>query len=243
VCLLSDDLLELVRLRNEFERLAHLSPALAAQQRIAEADLLRLRGRPGEALPIYAEVLASEVGQRLATRRFNCAWYARALLESGDAARAKTTCETLLRELADDDFTFMSYRTVIEQQLALAEATLGNGQRAAGILDALVMRSAATRNPLLLGSLERDRAHVALIAHDKDAFERSFAAMQSWFRATQTPCLIQQCELMLARAVRAGVRPAQAGLPPGGGAFAEADGSTVIEVMQRKTSKPLRRPG
>jgi len=243
VCLLSDDLLELVRLRNEFERLAHLSPGLAAQHRATEADLLRLRGRPGEALPIYAEVLASEAGRRLATHGFICAWYARALLESGDAARAKTTCEAVLRELADDDFTFLSSRTIVEQQLALAEATLGNGQRAAHILDALVMRHAATQNPLLLGSLERDRAHVALLARDQDAFERSFAAMQAWFRATQTPGLIQQCDQLLARAVRAGVRPAPADLPPQAASFDEADGSTVIEVTQRNASKSLRQPG
>jgi RecA/RadA recombinase len=243
VCLLSDDLLELVRLRNEFERLAHLSPGLAAQHRVTEADLLRLRGRPGEALPIYAEVLASEAGRSLPTYGFICAWYARALLESGEAARAKATCEAVLGALADDDFTFLSYRTVLEQQLALAEATLGNGQRAANLLDALVMRHAATRNPLLLGSLERDRAHVALLARDEEAFERSFAAMQAWFRATQTPCLIQQCDLMLARAVRAGVRAAQADLLSVEPSFAEVDGSTVIDVTQRDSSRRLRRPG
>jgi serine/threonine protein kinase len=96
--------------------------------------------------------------------------------------------------------------------------------------------------PLLLGSLERERAHVALLARDHGAFERSFAAMQTWFRTTQTPCLIQQCDLMLARAER----PTRADLPTEVRAFEDLDGSTVIEVLQvaqKDASGSLRRRG
>ena len=42
-------------------------------------------------------------------------------------------------------------------------------------------------------------------------FEKSFLAMQHWFHATQNPWLLQQCDVVLGRGVRAGLRPAVAG--------------------------------
>jgi hypothetical protein len=228
--LLNDDAVELVRLTAEFERLASLSPALAAQHRLAQADLLRIRGRPGDALPIYAEVLESEVGRKLPTYAIASAWYARALVEAGQAAQAKTICETLLSS-SDRDASDNGHILLVTQQLALAEATLGDGTRAAARLDALIEQKQPTQNPLLLGSLHRDRAKVALLSGDTASFDRSFLAMQEWFGATQNPWLFQQADALLSRAVRAGMRPAVtvSELHAIEGSSTDMDGSTVLQ--------------
>lgn len=230
VCaLLNDDVIELVRLVAEFERLATLSPALAAQHQLAQAELLRVRGRFDDAVPIFAKVLESEVGRRLPTHAIETAWYARALVEIGQAAQAKALCETLLSS-SDIDASSNGHLVLVSQQLALADATLGHGPQAAARLDALIAQKEATQNPLLLGSLQRDRAKVALLSGDAESFERSFSAMQKWFGVTQNPWLLQQADALLSRAVRAGLRTAiaAADLHVFDGSSTDMDGSTVL---------------
>jgi hypothetical protein len=94
---------------------------------------------------------------------------------------------------------------VVEQQLALADAQLGNCDGAAARLETLLDEVEASSNPLLIGSLHRHRAHVALIARDAAAFERHLSAMARWFRATKNPALIQQCERFASEGLKAGL--------------------------------------
>lgn len=237
VSLRTSNVVELARTTAELERLSGLSPTLAAQHRLAQADLLLLRGRASEAVPIYAEVLATDVGRQLPTYRYASSFYARALLESGEPEQAKALCERVLA--ARDEAVSLPLagnRPFVEQQLALAEATLGNVSRGAALLEAQLSHFAATATPLLLGELHRDRARVALLARDEDAFDRHFREMQLHFGATGNPWLVQQCDALLTRAVRAGMLPAIPAreLSAITDSSTDMDGSTAIEVLQKQ---------
>ena len=232
VSLRTADLLELARTTAELERVSALSPALAAQQRLAQADLLLLRRRAREALPIYAEVLETEVARRLPTYRLAMTLYARALLESDQPEQAKAVCERVLREPdVAVDYPLAGNRPFVEQQLALAEAALGQPDRAAELLEAQLSRFTEGDNPLLLGELHRDRARVALTARDEAAFALHFGQMQACFRSTGNPWLVQQCDALLTRAVRAGLAPAipARDLQAISASSTHMDGSTVIQ--------------
>jgi hypothetical protein len=60
-------------------------------------------------------------------------------------------------------------------------------------------------NPLSLGSVHRDRARVALLAGDATGFAEHMLRMETCFRATENPWLIQQCGRLHADAARLGL--------------------------------------
>jgi hypothetical protein len=86
------------------------------------------------------------------------------------------------------------------QELAISEALLGDLSGAATRLDALIAEVAPLDNPLLSGSVARDRARVALLMRDAGEFQRQHATMSAHFRATRNPCLIQQCDKLASQA-------------------------------------------
>ncbi|MET0340581.1 MAG: protein kinase [Polyangiales bacterium] len=239
VASLTSDVLELVRASAEFERLAPLSPALAALDKLVHADLLRVRGRTQESLALYESVFATEVGRRLPSAAVHYGTYAQALLDAGRAEEARALCETLVGALPDDEGLIRSnHRIMLLQELALAEAAVGEHARAAARLEAMLAQLAATDNPLLLGALHRDRAAVALAARDVVAFDHHFGLMQTLFAATQNQWLIQQCDALLTRAVREGLKPTAPAraLQAIAESSAEMDGATQIELREPSPS-------
>ena len=180
-------------------------------------------------------MLATKVARRLPSVRIHFASYANALIDAGEPAKARAICERLLRETPEDDaFPLGTHRHLLSQQLALAEAALGEHARAAERLEALLTRFAASDNPLLLGALHHDRASVALNAADIAAFNHHFERTQGLFAATHNPWLIQQSDALLTCAVRHGLRPAA---PPRAlqaiqDSSTEMDGKTSIELRE-----------
>ncbi|MET0342598.1 MAG: protein kinase [Polyangiales bacterium] len=238
VALICDDMLEVVRLNAEFERMAHLSPALAAVHTISQADVLRMRGRPTEAIPLYEAALNTEAGQRQPVYRSNIAWYARALTDAGRALEAKQLCTRVLAQGDDPELPLATQSYLVEQQLAVAECRLGEHPAAARRLDAMLARFAANESPLLQGSLHRERAVVALAANDAAAFDLHFHEMQRQFAQTKNPWLIQQSAALLTRAVRAGLRPAIPArtLLAIEESSADLDGATALELRETEAS-------
>jgi predicted Zn-dependent protease len=230
VSLATSNLSSLVRVAAELERIAPLGEWIGLQLELARADVSLHRGSPAEAVARYASVL-DRPGLPINTFSIlGYAMYARALRESGSLERAKRLCESTLVKLdTQPDFrSTHSYRSLI-QQLALSEAELGQFEQSEARLDEqLALASKSDPNPLTLGSLQRDRACGAIRKGEAQAFEQSFAEMKRWFTATGNPWLIQQCEIVLARAVIAGVREAA---PVGEPAAPDAD----LDEMELET--------
>jgi hypothetical protein len=201
----TQDSINLLRVIADLKRFAPLNAAVEPHLQLAEAYVELLRGRASEAVLLYEQTFA----------RFPdlCSWtltsergrYAEALNASGQHAKARRVCKEALAALepAEHEYPFVVH--VVEQQLALAEAQLGDPQGAAERLEALLEQAEASRNPLLLGSLHRDRALVALIERDSTAFERHTTAMWRLFRDTKNPALIQQCERCGNEGLKAGL--------------------------------------
>lgn len=229
-CVLTGDVVGLVRVVADLARLSKLSPIIEELHQLAEAHLMQLRGHPESALPIYERVLNPEKALELSYYAFDRSMHAQCLIALGEFARAKAMC---LEVLTHDRYELEIAKRMPTQKLALAEAGLGNLTEAAALLDACLKGPALHDNPLTLGSIHRDRAYVAALAGDLPSFETHYVAMEHYFRSTENPWLIQQSAALRAQAVRLGLalpgtRAARREHPPD-----ELDGSTEIASAYR----------
>jgi hypothetical protein len=201
----TQDRLNLLRVIADLRRFRAVNSAVEPHLALAEAYAELMRGRAAEAIALYEQVFA-----RFPTP---CFWtwigergrYAEALNSVGRQREAREVCLDALAGLGPEERAYRFLTHVVEQQLALAEAQLGDCDGAATRLERLLEEIEASGNPLLIGSLHRDRAQVALIARDATAFERHLSAMARWFRATKNPALIQQCERFASEGLKAGL--------------------------------------
>lgn len=223
------DAIRLVQASAELERLAGLAPKLRTCKALCDAWLEVLRGRPAHAVELYEQVIDSDDARHLSSSRADRILYATALNEAGKPERAREVCEALLRDLAAEPPTDVS-RAYARQQIAMAEAQRGDLSGAARQLDELLAILAPVGNPLPLGLLHRDRARVALLQHDRAAFESNFEAMSRAFAATRNPSLIQLSDSLLRDAAHehdapSGRRMRSASAPP-----EDLDASTVDAI-------------
>ncbi len=199
------DSMGLLRVIGELERVSTTLPTLLPYRRFAEAYLEVLRGRADAAVAIYESVFAEPRRYPLATHVSERGRYAEALNAVGRHARAREVCEEVLGGLSEGERRLAFSAQWPVHQLALAEAALGDFGKATRRLDALLEEVLPSGNPLLVGSVHRDRAHVALLERDHDGYVTHARAMDEWFRATRHPSLVQQCEKLVAAAAAAGV--------------------------------------
>lgn len=200
----TQDSINLLRVIADLKRFAPLCAAVEPHLRLAEAYAELLHGRPKQALTIYEEVFAHFPKPSFWTWLGERGRYAEALNQLGRHAEARSVCQAALAELPEEDrvYSFLNY--VLEQQLALAEARLGNIHGAENRLASLLEEAQLSANPLLVGSLHRDRAYVALMALDATAFDHHAAAMAQLFRGTKNPALFQQCERLAKEGLKSG---------------------------------------
>jgi len=229
--ILTDNTLGVVRALAELERVASASPGVRVLRDIAQASLLRMRGHGAEALPIWERVLSSESARQHEYGLHARGWYARALSELGQHERARQVCTQSLLECRTDQGTLQPAAQLLTRQLALAEAGLGNHQRAATLLAELLQHAAAGGNPLELGLLHHDRAHVALLEREREVFDQHSTAAQQQFRATRNPWLLQVGDALVTRAVQAGLLPERASLSAREASAEDLDGSTEIAPL------------
>jgi tetratricopeptide (TPR) repeat protein len=220
----------LVRVAAELQRMAALGPSIQLQSGLAHADLLLVRGRAPEAVERYSLLLDDRSSSDTFSLLAN-AMYARALRESGSPERAIALCERAIQssERSPESRVTHGYRLLL-RELALAEAECGLFERSlAGLEQQLALATTSgDENPLLLGSIHRDRARVAIEREDVDRFEMSYAEMKRWFKRTENPWLLQQCGALLTCAIDAGVRPAISLSLPSATVSDDLDGSTVV---------------
>ena len=223
------DVIRLVQGIAELQRLSELAPNMRAIADVCSAWLEHLRGRSDQALVMFEKVLASQVAEQLPTRALNEVLFATVLNAERQHERARALCLKL-------DVRNELVGSLRDAQLALAEAGLGNTTVAGALLDQVITRALPNDNPLELGSAHRDRAAVALLALDPEAFDQHLHAMSEWFRESGNPSLIHQCDTLLAEAVRLGLRaPLQRGprssVPPD-----DTDRATVHEGFASSSS-------
>ena len=204
-CVMAGDVVGLVHVVADLERLSKLSDSMAAIYELAQAHLEQLRGHLDSAIAIYERVFARGHAQHLPSYPVERALHAQALSARGEFAAAKALCLTLIEEVRssgrDSDHIYL----FTHKQLALAEAGLGNHERAVQLLEGCFERARRYDNPLSIGSIHRGLAYVALRTGDREAFERHLAAMSSLFEATENPWLLQQCDAVRAEAARLGL--------------------------------------
>ena len=202
---LTGDAIAARRTAEQITRRAKDVESLRKYAQAAQAAYLLLRGEIPQALALYEKILPEfPLRGSVAYERVR-SHYAQALNLAGDHARAKAIAlEAISGKSEADDrlFHFLeAYR-----QLALAEAGLGNGAEAIAILDRLLVEHGQKDNRLMVGLLHKARAEVALAAGDSGAFESHVREMEQRFRSTRNPALIAQCERLLDRAARLGMR-------------------------------------
>lgn len=224
-CILSGDVVGLVHVMADLKRFGAGLPHLENLYAITEGHLEQLRGHPERALPIYEEAFASPHAIHLPSYVVERSWHAQALSAVGEFARAKALCLELLAETErsgkDGEHIFLSVR----EQLALAEAGLGNFAAAIEVLEPCFARAGRFENPRSLGGVHRVRATIAALAGDKAGFDEHFAAMSELYRATNNPWLLEQCDVLRAQAVRLGVAPPLAKIS---GEAGDMDGATAM---------------
>jgi tRNA A-37 threonylcarbamoyl transferase component Bud32/tetratricopeptide (TPR) repeat protein/ABC-type transporter Mla MlaB component len=204
IAMLSQDTLGVLQASADLERLSELAPKALVYRDLCQAYVMMARGKLNEAVQIYERIGASPSAPLMRTWELDRSFYAEALLRLGRTADAKRVCEEVLKVRGEQGAVPYALR-VPTQQLALAEAKLGNFARAKQLLSDLLPVVVLSEAPMSIGSLHRDQARIALLERDASAFERHFEVMLESFRKTKNPLLIQQCRRLLAEAEKSGV--------------------------------------
>jgi tRNA A-37 threonylcarbamoyl transferase component Bud32 len=203
------DTATLMRSEAELERLMRWVPSLRRGQTIARARLMLMRGAARQAAELLEPELADQ--QARAWRDSVRTLYAEALCQLGAFERARSEMLQLLEATPPEQWKFGWILRSPFLQLARAEVGLGNHERARTLILEQLTHAEARGNPLELGIVHRELAVIALAARDTGAFDRHLALMTVQFRATQHPSLSRQRELLLARAVSAGIKESPTG--------------------------------
>jgi hypothetical protein len=119
---------------------------------------------------------------------------ARAYNGSGQYERARALCRHVMGYLSQEDRAFPAMNLIVETELALAEANLGDCATALAIIDDLLALHGPNNGALTLGSIHETGASIALLAGDGARFERHVAAVERYYRPTKTASLIARCE-------------------------------------------------
>jgi len=201
---LTRDLIGLKRAVEQLDRVSRHVPALQQHRDLQRAAYLARQGRGPEALALFETVFASLRAEDFSSFSSATAQYAESLNDAGQHARARELCLAAeAHATLGDNSRHCSY-DLVRRQLALAEAGLGNVERAAELLEQLITQLTPSENPLQLGLAHRDRALVALQTRERAVFEYHFRNMEKWFRATAYPALVAQCDRVRAKGVGAG---------------------------------------
>ncbi len=186
------DLVAVVRLLPELDRLLEIAPNMRLFRLVAHAFLDLAHNHVEPALRAMEEVLAHPEATYMPTHQADRVIYARALAMGGRVAEAKRVCEEVVAELGTSGSR--SYFRVAAHELGLLELTSGDSESAKRLLNEALSSLAHFENPFWNGSLHRALALVAAIQGDQAAFQRHFAAFSDDFRATGNPVLVLQIE-------------------------------------------------
>jgi hypothetical protein len=202
---LCEDVIGLKRAADTLTALASELPSLHQLRDAARACYLSERGMHEQALSEYGEMFERAILEgELQGARFAGA-YARVLRAAGQPARAREVCEQVLARLSPENHQFELAVFGAKLERVLAEAALGRLDEASAQLDAWIAGQGHHDNPLVHGLLHKARAQVAIARRDRSACMHHLNQMETWFRRTDNPALIAQCQRLAKEARSAGV--------------------------------------
>jgi tetratricopeptide (TPR) repeat protein len=222
------------------DRLASLAGELPHVRlaELAEGTHALLRGDTERAIELLEAL--REGGQLRGYPGCASSWgtLATAYNHAGQYEKAKALCESQLAELGEPALEFVVFTLKLQLQLCLADAALGNSERAAGMLDRLIEKY-ADRGPVTVARLHQTRARVALLAGDQHAFEVHLAAMGEAARATGNPSLLLQYKRLARKVPRPGGTTGHApvvlgqtvGASTAGPSTQSSEAATVIDTL------------
>jgi len=202
--LLCEDVLGLKRAANDLDAFAELA-SIRKLRDVTRACYLCERGMPRQALAEYRALFETAIddpglqGARIAGA------YARILRCAGEPERAREICTRALARLGPAEHVFKLVTFPLELELLLSSAALGELPRTAAQLAQLLEAQREHDNPLLHGLAHKACAVVALQARDLPSFTAHLSEMESWFRRTDNPALMAQCQRLLEQAQLAGL--------------------------------------
>lgn len=186
----------LKRTVQELNRLSTEQPSLVDVERATRGCYLVLRGKYEEAIGLLRP---THDKRRLGSTRA-IGVLARAYNALGRHGEARDVCLQALQRLTAEDSQYVVMHLGVHIELALAEAGLGQCDAAAKRLDALLIEHAPRRGALTLGALHHARVQVALRQRRFVEAREHLAMMESYYRSTRVPTLIEQV-LMLRREI------------------------------------------
>jgi tetratricopeptide (TPR) repeat protein len=201
---LCGDTIAVRRISEQLDRRSKELPSMAIYAKAARAAYLSLRGDLPAAIALYEEVLPNIGIRRRVAWQSVRASYADALSRAGQHARAKEVLEQALSTMLPGEDRIVSRFLEPQRQLAIAEAGLGNHERATEMLDGLLARWGDADQPLMVGLLHKSRAELALSTSDWATFELHHAAMGRCFKSTRNPSLVAQWERLREHGARSG---------------------------------------
>lgn len=199
------------RAAEQLEALARELPSMQVEARRARATYLGLRGRYREVV----ELLAADEPATIVAWTRSRGVVAHAYNQLGKYAEAKAACQAALARLSPDDLSFVLITLRVQIELALAEAGLGDLDRADAQLEELLQRHGTTTGPLTTGAIHEARAWVALRREDLPAAGEHLAAMREHFAPTGIRSLDEHVEALERRIEQAksGTDAAHSGRP------------------------------
>jgi len=232
---LCEDVLALKRCIHELDDFAEHGPAMSRMRDATHALYLSERGMHRAALVKHRGMFESAIEEPSVTGVRHAAAYARILRMAGEPERARQVVARSLSQLSPTllDFTLYVYAAQLES--VLATAALGELEEALSLLDRIVAAQGEHDNPLVHGLAHKARATIALLQGRREVFAEHFAAMRHWFRRTDNPALIAQCQRLDKEARSLGI--SAPGVTPNHDSRAEAsDESERISIAFRACS-------
>jgi tRNA A-37 threonylcarbamoyl transferase component Bud32 len=232
VYLNSADVIGQKSVADQTERLQKEFPTFRRPALLARASFWALKGDHQQAYDLRRAVLDSAPARSFIGWPAALGAQALSALAIGRPEEALAIAKQVIDRMSEADAVYVRMYQVPLVALCMAETALGNGASAAARLDALIAKHTLDQSPLTLGSFHCARADVAMLMGDLGAARHHHAEMERWFRGTENPALIAQCE-RVARQLRlqaraAGEEPATA-----------ADGADEVRSVEESVRSVL----
>ncbi|HEX7480594.1 MAG TPA: protein kinase [Polyangiales bacterium] len=194
VYLNSADVIGQKSVADQTERLQQEIPTFRRHSLMARASFWALKGDHQQAYDLRRVFLDSAPARSFIGWPATLGAQALSALAIGRPQEALAIAKQVIDRMSEADAVYVRMYQVPLVALCMAETALGSGASAAARLDALIAKHTLDQSPLTLGSFHCARAEVAMLMGELDAAKHHHAEMERWFRGTENPALIAQCE-------------------------------------------------
>jgi hypothetical protein len=193
------DMIGLKHVAEQLDRLAQDVPTLGPDSVLVMSEYHHMKGDHETAFALAWPILMGTPPHQFLAREHALSMQCGALNRLGRHAEAKAMLEPLIAGFSEADRRVVALCVNSYREYAVALAGLGEVARAFVVIDENLSRYAHSAQPLVLGNLHATATAVALTAGDSARAELHVREMERWFRSTENPVLIAQCEKLLRR--------------------------------------------